>query len=114
MNTVLVVEDEALVRMMIVETLRDSGFSVLEAGDAAEAQEILGRSQVDLLVTDLNMPGIDGRALIAHARERQPNLPAVLMTGAAPRDGAVEAGIEVIGKPFSPEDLPNTLRRLLA
>jgi CheY-like chemotaxis protein len=114
MNTVLVVEDEALVRMMIVETLRDAGFSVLEAGDSAEAQDILGRNQVDLLVTDLNIPGIDGLALIAHARERQPKLPAVLMTGAAPQNGANEPGIEVIGKPFSPEDLPDMMRRLLA
>lgn len=114
MHTVLVVEDEALVRMMIVETLLDAGFEVLEAGDPAEAQEIMGKRKIDLLVTDLNMPGIDGRALIAHARVRQPNLPAVLMTGAAPQDGASEPGIEVIGKPFSPEVLPERLRRMLA
>lgn len=112
MKTVLVVEDEALVRMMIVETLRDDGFDVLEAGDAAEAQEILSRSPVDVLVTDLNMPGMDGRALIARARERQPGLPAVLMTGAASGEGA-EEGIAVIGKPFAPEDLPEKLRRML-
>lgn len=113
MHTVLVVEDEALVRLMIVETLRDDGFTVLEAGDAAEAQAILAQSMVDVLVTDLNMPGMDGRALIAHARERRPDLPAMLMTGAASGE-TVEAGIEVIGKPFSPEDLPGKLRRMLA
>ena len=105
-ETVLVVEDEGLVRLDAAESLREAGFAVLEATDAAEALEIfLGREDIDVLFTDINMPGdMDGLELARRVHDCRPAVRLVLTSGAIkptpdqiPDDGAF------ISKPYSPE-----------
>ncbi len=103
--TVLVVEDEADVRAMIVGLLQDLGCQVLQAADGSAGLRIIQTGQqVDLLVTDVGLPGLNGRQLADAARERRPDLPILLITGYAGRaleDTALEPGMEVMRKPFA-------------
>jgi CheY-like chemotaxis protein len=113
---VLVAEDEALAAMALEDLLLDAGFRVILAADGQEALEIAGREPFDLLLTDLRMPRLDGRELIHRLRAARPDLPVVVMTGYAPPDGAI-AGKEggpliVMSKPFDPERLVATIRRM--
>ncbi|MBP7339303.1 response regulator [Niveispirillum sp.] len=81
-GTILVVEDEALVRMALVESLSDLGHEVLEAQDGHAALDILhGPVHLDLLITDLGLPGMDGRQVAAAGRKRQPDLKVLFLTG---------------------------------
>jgi CheY-like chemotaxis protein len=81
--TVLVVEDEVLIRLSIADHLSDCGYHVLDAGSAAEAQQILERgARVDLVFSDIQMPGEkDGFALAAWVREHHPHIRIVLTSG---------------------------------
>jgi signal transduction histidine kinase/CheY-like chemotaxis protein len=103
-GTVLVVEDEAAVRTQIAEALRDLGCTVIEADDGP-AGLLIAQSddRVDVLVTDIGLPGLNGRQLADAARIARPALPVLLITGyagTALEDAALPPGIEVIGKPF--------------
>ena len=81
---VLLVDDEPLVREITAEGLEKAGYQVLSVESAAEALEVLdGGAGVDVLLTDLSMPGMDGLGLIAEAQRRRPGLPAILLTGFA-------------------------------
>ena len=104
-GTVLVVEDEADVRAMIVGLLQDLGCQVLQAADGSAGLRIIQTGwQADLLVTDVGLPGLNGRQLADAARERRPDLPVLLITGYAGRaleDTALEPGMEVMRKPFA-------------
>src|SRR3954452_6825325 len=81
-ETVLVVEDEALVRMVTVELLGEAGYQVLEADDAPGALRILDTgTSVDLLVTDVGLPGLNGRQLAEMARQSRPALKVLFVTG---------------------------------
>ena len=112
-ETVLVVEDEGLVRMDAAESLREAGFAVLEATDAAEAMEIvLSDEDIDVLFTDINMPGaMDGLELARRVHDCRPGVRLVLTSGAIkptrdqiPHDGAF------IAKPYSPEAVMRAVR----
>lgn len=88
--TVLVVEDDVLIRNLLVELLRDAGIHVVEAETADDAVPVSDES-VELLLTDVKMPGsMDGVALARHARERHPNLKIIMVSGhaAVPHDAA--------------------------
>ena len=105
MATVLVVEDELLVRMGISLDLADSGYSVIEATCAAEALAVLeaGR-RIDLVFSDINMPGpIDGVGLCRVLRRRWPHIP-VILTSAHGRPAAQGLGADLlfIAKPYLP------------
>jgi len=79
---VLVVDDEPAVRLTLAAQLEAAGCSALSAADGADAMALLDRGEaVDLLITDLSMPGMDGLALIRAAQQSRPGLPAVLLTG---------------------------------
>jgi ActR/RegA family two-component response regulator len=79
---ILLVEDDAAVRETLAELLDDVGFYTIQAGDAVEALMLLRQTAtIDVLVTDLTMPGDDGIALIRHARTIRDDLPAILLTG---------------------------------
>lgn len=115
--TVLVVEDEGLVRLDTAQGLREAGFVVLEAGDAREALEQLEACPaVDVVFTDVNMPGpMDGLALAYHIAARRPDIRVVLTSGAArltaqdiPDDGVF------LRKPYSPEVVARTVRQMVA
>src|ERR1700675_4204901 len=85
-GTILVVEDEVLVRMALAETLRDEGYSVLEAANADEALGVLASATpLDVVLTDVNMPGsLDGVALGRYARMTKPALKVIVVSGRVP------------------------------
>ena len=116
-QTVLLVEDEAEVRAIAAEHLRDLGYAVLEAGDGPAALRLLGSGrQVSLLVTDVGLPGgMNGRQVADAARERLPGLPALFITGYAGTvlQEQLAAGMEVIGKPFPLDALVTRMRAML-
>ncbi|WP_158635404.1 ATP-binding protein [Pseudomonas duriflava] len=104
-KVVLVVEDESSVRLLIVETLREWGYRTLEAIDGGAGLIILqSNTPVDLLITDVGLPVVNGRLMAEAAREVRPNLPVLYMTGyaeaAAAAEGFLEPGMALITKPF--------------
>ena len=119
-ETVLVVEDEESVRRSTADALRELGYRVLEADGAVAALGLLDAhgAEVDLLFTDVVMPGVNGRRLADEARRRRPGLKVLFTTGysrnAVIRDGGVfDAGTQIIGKPFTVEELAGKLRAAL-
>jgi response regulator NasT len=107
-RTVLVAEDESLIRMDIVETLIDFGFDVIaEAADGLEAVELAKSKKPDIIVMDIKMPNLDG---ISAAEQIQPlRIPIVLLTAFSQKElveRASEAGaMAYVVKPFTPNDL---------
>jgi len=116
-EVLLLVEDEADVRTAVAEHLRDLGYRVLEAGDGPAALRLLrGVPRVDLLVSDVGLPGgLNGRQVADAARERQPSLPVLFITGYAGTflDGQLAPDMAVIGKPFSLDALAAKTRAML-
>ncbi len=115
---VLIVDDEDLVRQFSVEAFSELGYRVLEAGSAQAALAILiERPDVDLLFTDIVMPEVNGRQLADLVKEKRPNLPIIYTTGytrnAVVHNGVLDAGVELIGKPFTIEDLAARVRDVL-
>lgn len=111
---VLLVEDEILIRMAAADGLRDCGFAVLEAVDAAEALSLLESSAaVDLVITDVRMPGeMDGVALTREIKKDRPHLPVVIISGHLPPDEAHEAD-HFIRKPVTSEQLAQVAKELI-
>jgi PAS domain S-box-containing protein len=117
-ETVLVVEDEFVVRELIVEVLKELGYSTLEADDGSAALKILDSKQrVDLVISDIGLPGLNGRQIIDVARETRPCLKVLFMTGyaenAAIAAGFLEPGMAMITKPFAMEALATRIREML-
>jgi CheY-like chemotaxis protein len=118
-ETILVVEDEADVRRLAVESLDELGYRVLEAEDAAAALRILEREPgVRLLFTDVGLPGdLNGRQLADQARLRWPKLKVLFTTGyarnAIVHHGRLDPGVELLGKPFQIANLAAKVRTLL-
>lgn len=114
-SCVLVVEDEAFIRMDAVETLSDAGFRVLDAADADEALSVLSKNSVDLLFTDLNMPGLNGLALCAVVHARWPEIGLLLTSGRedVPVEVIPDHGL-FLDKPYHPKDLLHMVRRCLS
>ena len=113
--TVLVVEDEPLVRMMVCELLDDAGYRVAEAesGDDAEAQIAAGLHP-DLLLTDIRMPGsIDGFDLIRRTVARLPAVKTIAMSGYAGVNAGAPVADRFLSKPFRPTDLQREVADLL-
>lgn len=118
-ETILVVEDDVLVRMPISQYLRDCGYKVIEAVNANEATAILlhHATVVDLVFSDIEMPGsIDGFGLAKWIREHRPGLD-VILTGTLPR--TVDCAKELceqgpLPKPYDAQVVHNHIRRLLA
>ena len=116
-GTVLLVEDERAVRMVVERALRRAGLDVITASDGGLALDLLGETRVDVLVSDVVMPGIDGVELLEAIRARRPGLPVVLMSGYAepPRRKALDgAGAVFLAKPFAAADLLEAVRAALA
>jgi PAS domain S-box-containing protein len=105
-GTVLVLEDEEMVRAIVVEVLEELGFDIIEAADGPAGLEILQSAQsIDLLVTDIGLPGLNGRQVAEAARQTRPALKILFMTGyaetAAMADGFLSPGMQMITKPFT-------------
>lgn len=119
-RTVLIVDDEPTVRMLVLEILEEQGFAVIEAGDAAAAVEILKSARrVDLLVTDIALPGQNGRELADAAKCLRPGLKVLFMTGYAynievGNGSAMAGGMEIITKPFSLDRLAKKVQAMIA
>jgi PAS domain S-box-containing protein len=116
-EVVLVVEDQDVVRLLIVEVLNDLGYRALETSDSAAALRILQSSQrVDLLVSDIGLPGLNGRQLADAARIRRPALKVLFVTGYAENAAGgsfLEAGMEIIIKPFAIDVLADKIRGMI-
>ena len=119
-ETILLVDDEATVRLFVAEVLGDSGYQVLEAADAAQGLEILrSNSPIALLVTDVGLPGgTNGRQLADAARVLRPGLQVLFITGYAEsalwQAGSLPGGMEVLVKPFDMDDLSERVEHLMA
>ncbi len=114
-ETVLVIEDEPLVRGQIVEALTELGFIALEATDGVSGLEVLqSRQRIDLLISDVGLPGLNGRQLADAARLLRPELKVIFMTGyadvAATPQGFLEPGMALITKPFEMSELAAKIR----
>ncbi len=116
-QTVLVVEDEGLVRLDAAEILREAGFAVVEAANADEALAVVaGGENVDLLFTDINMPGpIDGLELARRVNRLEPRIHLLLTSGKASptRDEIPDSG-EFIPKPYSAQAVTRAVSTMLA
>jgi CheY-like chemotaxis protein len=117
-ETVLVVEDDAAVRLIITDVLEELGYRHLEAPDGITALPILQSAQrVDLLVTDVGLPKMNGRQLAEMARAARPALKVLFVTGyaekAAVRHGFLEPGMEMLMKPFTLDSLATKVREML-
>jgi CheY-like chemotaxis protein len=117
-ETVLVVEDDPAVRLLIVEVLQDLGYIAIEAGDAGSALPVAASAQrLDLLVTDVGLPGMNGRQLADMIRQHRPGLKVLFVTGyaegAAVRGGFLAAGMDMITKPFALDELAVRIREMI-
>ncbi len=117
-ETILIVDDEPAVRQFSVDALMELGYRVLEAGSAASALALFAsHPEIDLLFTDIVMPDTNGRKLADQARQLLPNLKVLYTTGytrnAVVHNGVLDAGVELIGKPFTLDDLAARVRELL-
>ncbi len=117
-ETVLVVEDETVVRDLIVDVLEDLGYRAISAADGLSGLKILTtQERVDLLVTDVGLPGLNGRQLADQARETRPGLKVLFITGYAENaifgNGQLDPGMQMITKPFPVEILAGRIREMM-
>jgi signal transduction histidine kinase/CheY-like chemotaxis protein len=117
-ETILLVEDDAIVRSVVVEALTEAGYRVLQAIDGHSGLALLQSTiPIDLLVTDIGLPGLDGRQLADAARITRPILKILFMTGyadvAAGAAGFLAAGMALITKPFEIEDFMTRIETMI-
>lgn len=115
---ILVVEDEAAMRALSVESLQELGYRVLEADNASTALRLLdAHDDIALLFTDVVMPGMNGRKLSDEACRRRPGLKVLFTTGytrnAVVHNGVLDPGVHLIGKPFTLDELAARVREVL-
>ncbi|MEE7463582.1 hybrid sensor histidine kinase/response regulator [Methylobacterium fujisawaense] len=119
-ETVLVVDDEPSVRMLVTDVLGDLGYTAVEAADGAGGLKVLqSDARIDLLVTDVGLPGgLNGRQMADAARVSRPGLKVLFITGYAEStlltDGRMEPGMAVLTKPFAVDALASRIRELIA
>jgi signal transduction histidine kinase/ActR/RegA family two-component response regulator len=115
-STILYVEDDVLVSLATKDLLEGGGYSIHTAPDAMRALEVLDeRPEINLMVTDIGLPGMDGHELAAEARRRRPDLKLLFLSGydrSHPIDEPADWRTEHLGKPYSESDLLAVLRRL--
>lgn len=114
-STILVVEDDDIVRMLIVDVLEELEYKVLEADGSEKALEFLNNEDqhIDLMMTDVGLPDMDGRELAKQARMLRHELPILFASGYA-ESIELPAGMQVIGKPFSIDQLRDKVKGMLA
>jgi len=118
-ETVLIVDDEPSVRMLVSETLDELGYAVIEASDGASGLKLLQSDiRIDLLITDVGLPGgMNGRQMADAARQSRPGLKVLFITGyaenAAIGSGQLEAGMHVLTKPFNLDKLASRIKTII-
>lgn len=114
-SQILIVDDDSQLREAIVDTLMLTGYVCLEADGGEQALDILSKQKVDMVISDIQMGGMDGHTLLNTIHEKYANLPVLLMTAYANINGAVramrEGAIDYLAKPFAPEVLLNQVSR---
>jgi len=119
-ETVLVVDDEPVVRMLVVDVLQELGYTAIEAEDGQSGLKVLqSPARIDLLITDIGLPGgLNGRQVADAARNLRPELKVLFITGYAENavlsHGHIDAGMHVLTKPFAMEALASRITGLLA
>ena len=115
---ILLVEDEPMLRQVVALTLKGEGFVVVEAGDGSAGLEILKSDKaIDVLLTDVRMPGLNGYQLAVSALTLRPRMPVILMTGYADDeipDAIRQAKIPMIRKPFNFAKLGGSIREIVS
>ena len=113
--TILLCEDDALIAMATADMLEELGHTVVEAGNARTALDILGQTAIDILLTDVGLPDMPGTVLVETARATQPSLPVIFATGHSSIDGAeANARTALVVKPYRPVDLASAIARVTA
>lgn len=115
-TTVLIVEDEVIIRMSVAATLEDAGFGILEAGNSAEALQLLLKHQeVNVLMTDVRLPGeMDGLDLVDCVQRFHPAIRALVVSGNSSAREASDAGaFAFLSKPYMAHSLVRAVRQLL-
>ena len=118
-GTLLLVEDEDAVRAFSARALRNKGYDVLEARSGEAALELLKDKpgDIDLLITDVVMPRLDGPSLVREVRDQRPSLPVIFISGYAEDNFrkrlGTEAGIHFLPKPFSLKDLAGKVKEVM-
>jgi PAS domain S-box-containing protein len=119
-ETILVIDDEPTVRMLLLDTLRDAGYAVIEAADGPSGlARLQSATPIDLLISDVGLPGgMNGRQIADAGRRLRPALKVLFITGYAEKvaigDRALDPRMEVITKPFAIDDLRRKVRAMLA
>ena len=116
---IMAVDDSASVRQMVSFTLQQAGYDVIEAVDGQDALSKLGRSSVNMVVTDLNMPNLDGIELIKGIREGGAHkfIPIIILSTESQEEkrqaGRLAGATGWIVKPFKPEQLVTVVKKVL-
>lgn len=115
---VLVVEDDESVRLLVLDVLQELGYTALHAAEGRAALNVIeSSSQIDLLITDVGLPGLNGRQLAEIARRRRPDLPVLFVTGyaanAVVRGDFLDEGMDMVMKPFAMDELAAKIRGIL-
>lgn len=115
-KTILVVEDDVLIRFMIADDLMANGFHVVQAANADEALKILHSSvALDLVMTDIRMPGsLDGLALAGRVRLQWPHLKIIVLSGDLPTKPHAETADAFLPKPYNPSAVVTHIKQLLS
>ena len=114
---ILLVDDEENYRELIAKVLTKAGYTVLQAADRMGALSLLERSNVDLVISDILMPVLNGYALVARLREKWPDMPVILTTGFLSPDAAksmMKGSVDFIPKPINAETLLDMVRGRVA
>ena len=118
-KTIITVDDSPSVRQMVSFTLRDAGYTVIEAGDGKDAMGKLANATVQLIITDLNMPNMDGIQLIKEVRSSATHkfVPIVMLTtesmDSKKQEGKAAGATAWIVKPFNPKQLLGVVKKIV-
>lgn len=119
MKRIMTVDDSPTIRQMVALTLRDAGYEVIEAVDGCDALDLLAKEPVHMLITDLNMPNLDGVGLIREVRKDPANrfIPIIMLTteshDSKKQEGKAAGASGWIVKPFKPEQLLGVVKMVL-
>ena len=113
---VLIVDDELVVRSLLSEMLSEDGFTVATAEDGQRGLEYMSAGNVDLVISDVHMPMMDGSALVSELRKLDPDLPVIVLNSIPDRDvpGPVQQdrAVACVNKPFDLHEIRQTISRL--
>lgn len=117
-NKILIIDDEKNILLTVRHALEPKGYEVAAVTTGEETLRLLEQQTFDLLLLDLKLPGIDGMSVLKEVSQKQPQIPVVIISAYGTVGNAVEAmklgAIDFLEKPFSPEELRETVRRILA